>query len=598
MRTSWFTARTLALSILFFIASSAFAQSSDQAKRNETKAWVNEYLNYFHFESKFQPSEIDHFVDLKLQVDAPATSLEDRQKALAELATMIFRASGANPMPPEQALTNFGRNNGQIVHKLVTDSASKAPSATTTPLGQLGHIEKRGRGPIPLILIADVRADWTIYQSFMERNAERYTMYAVTLPGYGGTAPPPKPASLDLTATPWWSGVEKGVISLIEKNRLNKPLVVGLVGSSYVTARLALDHPDKIRGVVLLDGTLYTPFRSQVNPDYPVPKEERPRVLMVQPGTIGMFAELFPKLLPSREAAEARVKAQPAPQLTGNLRDLERARAIAIKAALESDPRAYHYNAELFRIDLSKDLNTLKVPMLAMVAVHDDNSPGQGGPTPAEWMEAKLRYPNIPLTVVPFESTRSYILEERPQEFDQAIAAFVAGKPVEGHKGREIAARPSPRAAAMQAIGATEVSITWGRPQVNKREVWGKLVPYNRVWRTGANESTNITFNTDVLIEGQKLPAGTYVLSTIPTENEWTIIFNKISSQWGAFYYNPEFDALRVKVKPQTAEHEEWLNYSFENLSLTSVNVVIQWEKVKVPFKVELVPAKTTASGN
>ncbi len=598
MHTSRFASRAIAILILAVAASSVFAQASEQAKRAETKAWVNDYLRYFHFESKFQPPELEQFVDLKLKLDAPATSLEDRQKALTDLATILYRAAGANPMPPEAAFVNLGRTNGQIIHKLLTDPASKPPSSATTPLGQLGHVEKRGRGPLPMILIADLRTDWTIYQNFMDHNAERYTMYAVTLPGFGGTPPPPKPASLEVTATPWWDGAEKGIVNLIEKNRLHRPVVVGMAGSGYLAARLALDHPDKIRSVVTLDGTVYSPFRSLANPDYPATPEERPSVLMAQPGAIGMLTELLPSLTPTREAAEARIKALPAPPLSANLRDLERARALAIKAALESDPRAYRYNTELFAADLSPAFKALKIPMLAIVAVPDDKSPGQGGPTPAEWQELKLRYPAIPLTVVPFENARSYITEEAPQELDKAVEAFLAGKPVEGRQGRSIALRPSPRAAIMQAIGATEVSITWGRPQVNKREVWGKLVPYNRVWRTGANEATNITFSTDVLIEGQKLVAGTYALSTIPTENEWTIIFNKVSHQWGAFYYNPAFDALRVKIKPQTAEHEEWLTYSFENLSPTSMQMVIHWEKVKVACKIELEPVKAAASGN
>ena len=372
-----------------------------------------------------------------------------------------------------------------------------------------------------------------------------------------------------------------------------------MVGSSYLATRLALDHPDKIRGAVVLDGIIYTAFRSPANPDYPATKEEWPRLLATLPGANGMIAELLPKVMPSREAAEARFKTGPAPATAGNVHDLDRARALATKAAIESDPRAYQYNAELFRANLSKDLSALKVPLLAITTMQDDNSPNQGFPSPAEWAEVKLRSPHIPLTVVQFDNTRSYITEEAPQELDKAMEAFLAGKRVEGRKGSgALASRPSPRAAIMQAIGATEVSITWGRPQVNKREVWGKLVPYNRVWRTGANEATNITFSTDVLIEGQKLAAGTYALSTIPTENEWTITFNKVANQWGAFYYNPEFDALRVKVKPQTAEHEEWLSYSFENLSLTSAQIIIRWEKMKVPFKVELEPVKPAASGN
>lgn len=101
-----------------------------------------------------------------------------------------------------------------------------------------------------------------------------------------------------------------------------------------------------------------------------------------------------------------------------------------------------------------------------------------------------------------------------------------------------------------------------------------------------------------MLIEGQKLPAGIYTLFMIPTESEWTVVFNRVPGLWGHFYYNPEFDVLKVKVKPQPAEQQEYLGYSFELLSPTSANVVLRWEKLKVPFKVELELTKPAASGN
>ncbi len=84
----------------------------------------------------------------------------------------------------------------------------------------------------------------------------------------------------------------------------------------------------------------------------------------------------------------------------------------------------------------------------------------------------------------------------------------------------------------------------------------------------------------------------------IPAENEWTVVFNKVLGQWGHFSYNPEFDVLKVNIKPAAADHQEYLNYSFEILSQTSANVILRWEKTKVPFKVELEPVKAAASGN
>lgn len=256
--------------------------------------------------------------------------------------------------------------------------------------------------------------------------------------------------------------------------------MIGLAAGSYLALRLALENPDKVRAAVVLDGLAYSTFRSPANPDHPATLAERPAALLKQPGAIGLINEFLPVMIASREAVEARIKALPPAQLTqfaASMHDIERARALAINAFTTADPRASRYNTELFSTDLSGGLKDLKVPLLAIPAVHDDNSPGQGGPAPSQWHEIKLKYPAIPLTVVPFESTRSYIHEDAPQEFDAALAAFVAGKPVVGKKGRELAARPSPRAAVMQAIGAMEVVIHYGSPQVNQRKIWGSWCP-------------------------------------------------------------------------------------------------------------------------
>jgi tetratricopeptide (TPR) repeat protein len=137
-----------------------------------------------------------------------------------------------------------------------------------------------------------------------------------------------------------------------------------------------------------------------------------------------------------------------------------------------------------------------------------------------------------------------------------------------------------------QRIGLTDITIDYYRPLVGGRTLFGKEIPYGQVWRAGANQNTVISFTDDVSVEGKPLPAGTYGLHMIPGESEWTIIFSKNSTSWGSFSYNKDEDALRVTSKPQTAEFQEALAYSFEGLKPDSTAVTLRWAKAAVPFHV------------
>jgi hypothetical protein len=148
--------------------------------------------------------------------------------------------------------------------------------------------------------------------------------------------------------------------------------------------------------------------------------------------------------------------------------------------------------------------------------------------------------------------------------------------------------RPSPNASVSQMIGVTEVTLHYSRPGVKDRKIWGELVPYGEVWRTGANENTTIRFSTPVKIGGKELPAGLYGLQTIPTADQWTIIFSKDADQWGAFSYKQENDALRIQAKPEPAEFRERMGFDFEDVTDTSAKVVLRWEKLQVPFTIEV----------
>ena len=139
-----------------------------------------------------------------------------------------------------------------------------------------------------------------------------------------------------------------------------------------------------------------------------------------------------------------------------------------------------------------------------------------------------------------------------------------------------------------QTIGISTISISYSRPLASNREVWGKTVPYGKVWRAGANENTTITFSDDVSIEGKPLAAGTYGLHMIPGKDQWTIIFSKNSTSWGSFSYDEKEDALRVTVTPTTDQNFDTLTYTFDDVKPDSALATLRWEKLAVPFRVSV----------
>ncbi len=147
--------------------------------------------------------------------------------------------------------------------------------------------------------------------------------------------------------------------------------------------------------------------------------------------------------------------------------------------------------------------------------------------------------------------------------------------------------RVSPAASVYQRIGVTDVKVNYASPAVKGREIFGGLVPYGKVWRSGANEATTIEFATDVTVEGNKVPAGKYALFTTPGENEWTIILNKTHKQWGAFKYDQAQDQVRFTVKAETNPARERLFYVFYGLDDSSSKLYLKWADKKVGFKIE-----------
>ena len=148
---------------------------------------------------------------------------------------------------------------------------------------------------------------------------------------------------------------------------------------------------------------------------------------------------------------------------------------------------------------------------------------------------------------------------------------------------------PSPSSTLKQRVGVTDIQVDYSRPSMKERVIFGGLVPYDKVWRTGANSATKISFGTPVKLNGTDVPAGEYALFSIPGKTEWTVILNKVTGQWGSYSYDEKNDVARVKAIPIAIPTAvESFTIGMNDLSQHSATLFLTWEKTRVPVKVEI----------
>ncbi len=149
--------------------------------------------------------------------------------------------------------------------------------------------------------------------------------------------------------------------------------------------------------------------------------------------------------------------------------------------------------------------------------------------------------------------------------------------------------RPSPSAKVSQVIGLTEISVDYSSPAVKGRKIWGALVPYGQMWRTGANQATKITVSRDLTLGDKPVPAGTYALFTIPSQGAWTVILNKKADQAGtARDYKPELDLVRFQVHAKPAPHRERMAFLFSDFTDDKGSLDLEWEKLRVSIPIKV----------
>ena len=174
--------------------------------------------------------------------------------------------------------------------------------------------------------------------------------------------------------------------------------------------------------------------------------------------------------------------------------------------------------------------------------------------------------------------------EEAPKTEEPAAAASDEGMSNDLYSVKVLKGDiPSPMKELSASFGETEVKIVYGSPSVKGRELYGGLVPYGDVWRTGANEATTFEASADVEVGGKTLPAGKYGFFTIPGENEWTLVFNSVSDQWGAYDYDADKDVLRVTATPAASDD---MSETMEFMRTDENTLAYHWGNLTVPFSV------------
>lgn len=176
----------------------------------------------------------------------------------------------------------------------------------------------------------------------------------------------------------------------------------------------------------------------------------------------------------------------------------------------------------------------------------------------------------------------------KPIALALALAALAAFGALRAQTPSKLFPQLSPAASTSLTIGTTPITLEYHRPAVRGRAIWGALVPYGQVWRTGANEATLIRFADPVQVNGNPVPAGTYALFSIPGPDQWTLILNRRARQFGSFEFSAQDDQLRFDVKPKASNFNEWLTYTITPSSRQSAYVDLLWEKVRISFLVEV----------
>jgi pimeloyl-ACP methyl ester carboxylesterase len=567
--------------VLQMVLVSAVTLHNSFAQISPEQAYVKRLVNFFEIPAT-KADEESWVGALKIVVDT-TNSKDDRNEAFKKFFTTLaykIKKDTAGFFP-----RNWARNIPALTHGLRSSILESPQKRNNTPDDEFGRLERVGSGGKTILFIGDVAASGSWHYKALGRLLEKdFSMYIATIPGLGNTAPYALPDKFDPQNQQWLTNLQKATLKVIRNNKLKDVILVGVNSGAYTAVQVALLNPALVDRVILMNGLVSMPLNSAANPEQLATPAER-----LQRNGFN-YANFVSSLIGTSTTVSTNIP--PAmQQVLMNQSQYYSKDSIAYKALYEeikalNPSTTRRYFIELGVTDLTASLAKLNRPTLIIPAIHDEKSSTKTLVAAGQWQEILARYPSLPLTIVPFYDTRASIAADAPEEAAAAIKAFSKGQPVKS-KPKLI---PGNRESKVQQhsfeVNKCKVVVEYGSPQVKGREVWGKLIPFDKVWRAGANEATTISFSKDVLIGGKSLKAGTYSFFLLPqSKDKMTVIFNKITHQWGTFTYHSEFDALRVEVTAHSIVAEEELSFK-SKLDGKHAIVSLNWADVSIPFHV------------
>jgi pimeloyl-ACP methyl ester carboxylesterase len=425
------------LAVVLISSNASCVTSAQAAREDESRETIRErmvkLLAYVGLEKNATQTDVDKMVELWTNAARPGLSMDERTAAFRDLYIQFKKLQGVDYSGRPQAVAGLA----QAAATLFQGGARldlRLPEPRGPISGDYIHVETRGSGSVPMLLISDAGVDgMELYRSFIERNKERFRFQVVTLPGAGKARPLPWPEVFDLTRRPWLNNIEQSLSRLVEKSGRGKLVVVGTAFGGYFAARLALVKPERIRAAVLVNAQVNVPMPSPTSPERPATLQERLALLK----GFAPPPHLFPLAEAPRDPAEIkRLLDDPNstnPSVKNWMAFAVKDEALSKRWTLEALSggflmRSVRYGAEIRTTDLTEDFARLSVPTFALSALPDSKSPSAGTAVGAsQWAEIKRLYPSIPLTLATFADTRSYISEDNPAEFDRALTNFLSG---------------------------------------------------------------------------------------------------------------------------------------------------------------------------
>ncbi|HLO41972.1 MAG TPA: alpha/beta hydrolase [Phycisphaerales bacterium] len=287
----------------------------------------------------------------------------------------------------------------------------------TIPLTPIEKFEKRGTGKITLILIPDYGMDWRAWETFMERNQARYTMYAINLPGIGGTTMPAEmPEDAFYADGVWTQNLEKALLKLMEDEKLDKPFIVGYSYGGHMALRMAIHHHEKIGGAISMDGTVTVHLPNQKGPRMPIQDRE---AFVAQ--TMSAGQKIADDVFMERQRTG----------LKSVITDPQRAEFIS--SLVDSVPKKVllQYMGEYYAADQWQYIADLKTPVAVLVSIPSGAEAALSRASKQKW-ERWFLAAKQNLDLIWFENTNPIMTESAPFELDRAVHAFVHGNFVQG----------------------------------------------------------------------------------------------------------------------------------------------------------------------